>query len=237
MATPEANVRETTVLGLDNVPLDLPVAGAGSRALAAFLDYMLVGAIGGVWVLGVVVLTTLIDGLRGGWGFALGIIGLFLVDWGYFAGMELASGGRTPGKTVLRLRVVSGDGGSPASSALLVRNVFRSIDILVGLPLMAFDPLARRLGDRVGGTLVVHDQPRHADLTIARVPVGWGAGEVAVAEEFLRRVADLEEGRAEALAGRLLAVIERTDPRFLDGCDRSKGSLAALRGTLTPERN
>jgi hypothetical protein len=33
---------EESVLALDNVRVDLPVAGAGSRALAAFLDYLIV---------------------------------------------------------------------------------------------------------------------------------------------------------------------------------------------------
>ena len=36
---------EATVLALDNVPLELPIAGAGTRALAAFLDYLLVGVL------------------------------------------------------------------------------------------------------------------------------------------------------------------------------------------------
>jgi len=38
---PEDGLAAETVLGLDNVPLDLPVAGVGPRVLAAFLDYLL----------------------------------------------------------------------------------------------------------------------------------------------------------------------------------------------------
>lgn len=233
MATPESNLREHTVLGLDNVPLDLPIAGAGSRALAVFLDYLLVGAIGLVWILGVVFIVTLLDGLSGGWGFAIGIVGLFVIDWGYFSGMELALGGRTPGKAVLRLRVVGREGGSPSAAALLVRNVFRTVDLLVGLPLIAADPLARRVGDRIAGTLVVHDRPREAEVTLSRVPVGFGPAEVAVAEALLRRFGDLEAGRAQALAARVLAVIDRTDPMFLARIDRSGDPLATLRIALS----
>ncbi len=233
MATPESNIGEHTVLGLDNVPLDLPIAGAGSRALAVFLDYLLVGAIAVVWVIGVVFLSAMVEGLRGGWGFAVGIAGYFVIDWGYFAGMELALGGRTPGKAVLRLRVVSRGGGSPSASALVVRNVFRSIDLLAGLPLIASDPLARRLGDRIAGTLVVHDQRRDGEVTLLRVPSGWGAGEVAVAEALLRRAGDLDGARAKELAGRLLVVIDRTDPGFLAGIDRAADPVAVLRAGLT----
>ena len=48
-AQPEA------VLGLDNVALELPLAGAGSRVLAAALDYAIVSVLVVGWVVGWVV--------------------------------------------------------------------------------------------------------------------------------------------------------------------------------------
>ena len=56
----------------------------------------------------------------------------------------------------------------------------RTIDLVAGVPLMAIDPLSRRLGDRLGGTLVVHDRPLEAGPVLGRVPPGWGARELAV---------------------------------------------------------
>jgi hypothetical protein len=38
------------VLAMDNIPLALPVASVGSRALALALDYILVGTLGFLWM-------------------------------------------------------------------------------------------------------------------------------------------------------------------------------------------
>ncbi len=208
--------REGTILALDNVPLGLPVAGVGSRVLAAFLDYVLVSLAMLVWVVAsLVVGRTLAPSF--GWGLALIILGYFLIEYGYFAGCEIALGGRTPGKRALRLRVVTRHGGRPGAPALLLRNAVRSVDLLTGVPLMALDPLSRRVGDRLAGTLVVHDRPPEADVVVRRVPAGWGGREGAIVESFFRRRGDLEAGRAEALAHRLLALVERDDPALLLG--------------------
>ena len=46
-----ADIRRESILGLDNIRLDLPVAGLGSRTLAAFLDYLGMGALAALWVM------------------------------------------------------------------------------------------------------------------------------------------------------------------------------------------
>lgn len=205
-----------TILALDNVPLDLPVAGAGTRSLAALLDYIIVAALIALFAIALVAFgfTGLVPGA---WLAALAVIGLFVIDTGYFAGAELLTGGRTFGKWALGLRVIMQHGGRPGAAALLVRNAVRSVDLVVGVPFMAGDALARRLGDRLAGTLVVRSTPRATGLVLERVPRAWGAAEVAVCESLLRRAAELEPGRAEALARRLLARLEHDDPQLLDG--------------------
>jgi uncharacterized RDD family membrane protein YckC len=145
-----------SILGLDNIRLDLPVAGLGSRTLAAFLDYLGMGALAALWILLSLLMGAL---LTSGWVPVFLLGGLFLIHWGYFAGLEIAMGGRTLGKRALQLRVVTAEGGTPGAGALLIRNLVRTIDLVAGVPLMAIDPLSRRLGDRLGGTLVVHDRP------------------------------------------------------------------------------
>ena len=106
-------------------------------------------------------------------------------------------------------------GGRPGTAALLVRNAVRTVDVLVGVPLMMADPLARRVGDRLGGTVVVRESPRTRELVIHRVPRGWSGREVALLESFFRRQHDLEQGRADSLARTLLGAIERDDPGLL----------------------
>jgi uncharacterized RDD family membrane protein YckC len=229
---------DETILALDNVPLELPIAGVGSRILAGFLDYTLVGLLMGGFV--ALALYGSVVGRRAGflgpgWWFALVILGLFVIEYGYFAGLEVALGGRTFGKRALGLRVVTREGGRPGPAALLLRNTVRLGDLLVGVPLMALDPLARRLGDRLAGTLVVHARPRERDLVLGRVPRGWSGREVAVAESFLRRAGDLEPQRARPMARRLLELIERDDPSLMAGIEPDRDPVETLRRVLGVE--
>src|SRR5262249_51524643 len=140
------------------------------------------------WILGSVFL----EGLVGPqWAPVLVIAGLFLLDWGYFAVQEIATGGRTLGKRLVKLRVVTAEGGTPGAGPLLIRNLVRSLDIFFGPILMVIDPLSRRLGDRLAGTLVVHEREREAAPVLGRVPPGWGARELAVVESLLARARNL----------------------------------------------
>lgn len=68
--------------------------------------------------------------------------------------------GRTIGKALVRIRVVSEDGSTPSIGASVARNVLRLVDWLpvfyvVGLATMALSTNSRRLGDRLAGTVVV----------------------------------------------------------------------------------
>jgi len=227
--TTATDAPEGRILGLDNIPLDLPLAGAGSRSLAAFLDYIVLAVVLFVFVVGGSFFAFFARP-RGTWWIAFLILGLFLIEYGYFAGTEALTGGRTFGKRTLGLRVVTDSGGRPATGAYLIRNAVRTVDLLVGVPLMALDPKSRRLGDRLAGTLVVHERAEaELDVVLGRVPRSWGAREVAVLESFLLRASDLEPARAEALARELLAVIERDDPTFFDGVARDQDALMVLR--------
>jgi uncharacterized RDD family membrane protein YckC len=217
------------VLGIDNVALDLPLAGAGSRSLAAFLDYLVVGILSMLWlVLGGLAAAWLRVGF--GWIVALILLGLFLIDYGYFASVEVTTQGRTFGKWATGLAVVTRTGGRPGTGALLVRNAVRTVDLVVGVPLMAVDPLARRLGDWLAGTLVVHlgTDAEAPEGRIERIPRGWSGREVGVLESFLRRVRELEPDRAERMAQRLIERIERDDPALLDGVGQESGAVRTL---------
>jgi uncharacterized RDD family membrane protein YckC len=210
------------------VPLELPIAGAGTRALAAFLDYLLVVILILAW--GAACLTGAFLGPRAGWWMAgLFLIGFFLVEYGYFAGVEIARQGQTFGKWAMGLRVVARDGGRAGTGALLIRNAVRTIDLLVGIPLMATDPLARRLGDRLAGTLVLHVHLPAVQVVVGRVPRGWSAQEAALLESFLRRASDLEPVRAERLARQLIDCIEHDDRELAAEIDREAPAVEALR--------
>ncbi len=228
-----AEIRHESILGLDNIRLELPVASVGSRSLAAFLDYLILAALGFAWIL---VVAFAIAPLLPDWSPVFLILGFFLLQWGYFAGFEIVAGGRTPGKMALRLRVVTAEGGTAGTAALLIRNLIRPADLVFGVPLMAIDSLARRLGDRFAGTLVVHDRGREAAPVLGRVPPGWGARELAVVEAFLARAKSLDDTAASwQMADRILARIRADAPQLLAGIDTKRDPVAALRQALQVE--
>jgi uncharacterized RDD family membrane protein YckC len=208
------------------------VAGVGSRALAAFLDYLLVGIAVFVWGGICVGLAALRPGLRW-WMLAAFLAGFFVIEYGYFASVETLREGRTFGKWALGLRVVSREGGRPGTPAFLVRNAVRSVDLVVGVPLMALDPLSRRLGDRLAGTLVVHAQAPAPETLVTHAPLAWTVAESALLETFLRRAPDMEAWRSERLARQLLACIEHDDPELGGRIDRSSDPVGALRRLVT----
>lgn len=206
----------STVLSLDNVPVDLPIARVGSRVLAALVDYFLLMLISIAWAVGSLALAAALE-LRPGWGVAMLLAGAFVLDYLYFAVQEIAMDGRTVGKRVVGLRVVARDGAAAGAGAVLVRNLVRTVDVLVGVLLMGLDPLARRLGDRLAGTLVVHQRPAPAELVLARLPPGWGTAEARLVESFLRRAAELEPSARMLLGRRLERWVDSRAPGFLPG--------------------
>ncbi len=157
------------------------------------------------------------------------LLGLFVIEYGYFAGVEVARQGQTFGKWAVGLRVVAREGGRAGNAALLIRNAVRTIDLVVGVPLMATDPLARRLGDRLAGTLVLHTHLPTREVVAGRVPQGFGPDEAALLESFLRRASDLEPERAQRLARQLIACIECLDPALASEIDREAPPVEELR--------
>lgn len=218
-------------MGLDNIALELPLAGLGSRLLAALVDYLLLGLVVVVYAVVGALLLGVMPGLGSGLKLALFLIGFFAIQWGYFAAFEIATGGRTPGKRAVRLRVVGREGGTPSAMAFVIRNVLRAFDVLFGVLLIALDPQARRLGDRLAGTLVVHERPPGAELVLGRLPPGWGAREVAVVEGFLER-SELSAEQTARLGSKLIALVERDAPGFLDGVAREGDPREVLRHAL-----
>lgn len=175
-------------------------------------------------------------------GLATGVLLLlaFVLEWGYFVVLELAWDGRSVGKRVLRLRVVSADGRPLGVGSVLLRNLLRAADFLpsayaLGLFVMASDAKFRRLGDWVAGTLVVFErrerieselfiQPPPTDAELALLPQrpDLSAADLEALELFLRRLNQYPDARllelAELIAptySRRVGVRYRSAVRFL----------------------
>lgn len=221
------------VFGLDNVQVRLPVAAFPTRVLACLADYAVIMLITfGLMILWAGLSWAGIFGAVGsGWAVAGVILSYFALEYGYFAGCEVAMNGQTPGKRLLGLRVATRTGGRPSRGAILIRNALRSLDFVVGVPPMIWSSLGQRVGDMLAGTVVLENTSADETPQVRRTPRHWAAREIAVAEDFLRRAPLMETGRARRIAERILEGIEQQDPEFL-GPLRLREPLDRLRNEL-----
>lgn len=142
------------------------------------------------------------------------ILDLFLTTT-YFLIFETLFRGRTPGKRLTHLRVVS-DGGSVLSwRQSLLRNLLRVVDwlpagYLVGVVAMLISPRVQRLGDLVAGTIVIREREAivsdvMADVVIAPdIEAGFRftRDELSLIGEVERRLIRRTLRRAESLSNR-----------------------------------
>ena len=151
----------------EGVALHLPVAGPVPRALAWLIDFAL--------RIAVLFAASIVLGLLGGTGAGAMAVLMFLVYWFYPVVFEVLFDGRSPGKRALGLRVIAADGSPVGWRASFTRNLLRVVDMLpfgyaFGLVACLADPAARRLGDMVAGTLVVHLLPEQDATPVPDVP-------------------------------------------------------------------
>ncbi|MDR6841939.1 RDD family protein [Pseudoxanthomonas sacheonensis] len=190
------------VITPEGVALHLPVAGPVPRAVAWGIDLAI--------RLGILMLVGTVLALLGAAGQGLYLILLFLIFWTYPILFEVLWDGQTPGKKAMSLRVVNGDGAPVGWLAAITRNLLRTVDMLpfgyaAGLIACLADPHARRLGDMVAGTLVVHNErerdPAAAPVNAVIAPsAGLQPAEQAAVVAFGERAPLLTPARQEELA-------------------------------------
>ncbi|MEC3883698.1 RDD family protein [Halobacillus sp. HZG1] len=151
----------------EHVTLNFQLAGLGSRGAAQIVDSILLALLySGMIALLVFTENQMDFMLEGrGWVIAFVILVLFGIQWGYFFLFEWFSGGKTLGKMMLGLRVVKEDGGKATVLSIFIRNLLRIIDMLpfyylIGMVMVFFHPQHKRLGDLVGGTIVIHERKK-----------------------------------------------------------------------------
>ena len=154
----------------EQVELRFSIAGIGSRFVAILLDTVLL-----YFALMLVFLAVVLFGSAVGagvesevdtlglWFVAVLIVLVFAMIWGYFALFEAFWRGQTPGKRVMKLRVIKDSGRQITLFEALARNLLRVVDYLpslylVGIITMLCNKRNKRLGDLVAGTIVVHER-------------------------------------------------------------------------------
>jgi uncharacterized RDD family membrane protein YckC len=155
----------------EQVELHFPVAGVGSRFLAILTDTVLQAI---AYLVLFLFLALVVSGAKRSdvgamsdnaakWFVAAVVLIHFLLFWGYFSLFEAFWNGQTPGKRLLKIRVIKDSGRQITLFEALARNLLRVIDMLpaiylVGVISMVCNKAQKRLGDFVAGTIVVHER-------------------------------------------------------------------------------
>ena len=222
------SLEKLTIDTPEQIAIEFPLAGIGSRFLAIVFD-------GLVQFIGYVVLALVAALAFGGelkriwpsawnWSAAIFILVVFCLYWGYYAFFETIWQGQTPGKRHAGIRVIKDTGRSITAFEAIARNLVRVVDQLpgfyaVGCVTMFLNKKSKRLGDFVAGTVVVHEKKAEAAEPFfnlrqgAQLPVypvsKLSNTELVLIETFLARRLDLAPEVRTATAGRIAEHIAR----------------------------
>jgi uncharacterized RDD family membrane protein YckC len=213
------NARDLVVDSVTGVDLTVPVAGPGARCYAFLIDWLIRTVLFTAWY-GVAALI-----YNGRWSFiapltpdakwfVLVVTPAAAIYFLYHIVLEIAMHGRTPGKRMAGVRIITRDGNSPGMGALLTRNVFRLVDSLpvfygIGLVATLITKDHVRVGDMAAGTLLAYER---ADVVLAAGHVAdasyeqsLGVSAAEVVNELLQRWPTLEIEARRRLAMALLS--------------------------------
>jgi uncharacterized RDD family membrane protein YckC len=227
----------------ERVPLEFALASIGNRFLAVAIDHF-------IQYLSIFILVWLLMSFAGGlpdamnapekffgdmpkWTLAILILAVFLIFAGYFIVFEWMWNGQTPGKRLMKLRVIRDDGRPITLWEAIARNLLRICDAApgfvipvysVGLITIFLNGRDQRIGDIFAGTVVVRERAGEAptfaetfsnpvsDTAFSRVQTRTEfradispvtESEIEVVESFLRRRWDLSDRQRLWMAWRI----------------------------------
>jgi len=165
-------IRITTT---QNIDIDYEVAGLGERIVAYIIDLAMFVVV----IIATFIFIATIGGMQGRGGYITN--GLILIIYAvlfvfYDLICELAMNGQSVGKKIMKIKVISLDGGRPRLGQYLLRWLFRIIDFfpgtlnLCGLICVAVSDKSQRVGDMVAGTTLIRTVSRTKMQNIAFKP-------------------------------------------------------------------
>ncbi|WAJ44944.1 RDD family protein [Mycobacterium sp. Aquia_216] len=243
----------------DAVVLDVQIAQLPVRALSTLIDITVIFLL---YVLGLMLWATTLTQFDDALSEAVLIIFTVLVMVGYPMAFETTTRGRSVGKIVMGLRVVSDDGGPERFRQALFRALASVVEIwmLAGSPAVIcsiFSSKAKRVGDIFAGTVVVSERgPRLGPPPAMPPSLAWwasslqlsnlDAGQAEVARQFLSRARQLDPQLRVQMASRIAGdVVSRIAPPPPPGvppelllaavlAERHRRELARLRLAMPP---
>ena len=144
----------------EGISFSILLAGPITRFLAWIIDFYIVMILCNIIGLILKVFSLLDADIANG----LIILAYFIIYIGYSIFLEWCWRGQTIGKKLLRIRVMDEQGLRLKFSQVVIRNLFRSVDILpffylVGAISLAFSQRSQRIGDFAASTIVTR-QPK-----------------------------------------------------------------------------
>jgi uncharacterized RDD family membrane protein YckC len=211
---------EIIVESPEGIEFSLFPAGPLIRGCAWVIDVLI------QWII-IIVISIVLSFLEGEGGSWMLLLLFFCVDWFYHTLWEIFCRGQSPGKLLLGIRVLRGDGGVVNPGASFLRNLLRFADTFlffypIALVTMLSSRSFRRLGDWIADTLVVYTAQSLAvsSFLMTEAPerspgggAGLPAGGALSGEEkqgilmFARRYPLLGRARAGEIAGPLAEVL------------------------------
>jgi uncharacterized RDD family membrane protein YckC len=231
LATEDVLIIETP----ERVPLHFALASIGNRFLACAIDH----AFQLLTIILILIASTIMANYSSfgeqltnapKWVKAIMIAVVFLIISSYFVFFEWLWNGQTPGKRLMKLRVIREDGRPITFWEAAVRNLLRTFDMMpapfysIGLISVFLSLSDQRVGDLVAGTVVVRERQAEAPafaqvfaspvsddaLRRAFAPVDFTAdvnalseSEIEVVETFLRRRWELADMARQWMAWRV----------------------------------
>jgi len=209
----EEHISVQSVTGVD---LTLNIAGPGNRSYAFAIDWHIRLLISGAWLLFAIYVLNLRASLKSA-DALLSLLPAAVIYFLYHPILELAMRGRTPGKRIAGIRIVTRSGGTPATTALLIRNIFRLIDslpVLYVIGLIACFATANRVrvGDLAAGTLLVLDDATAAESLTRLEALAAGSAlpldALELVDQVLERWPSLATDNRKQIAASLLARLQ-----------------------------
>jgi uncharacterized RDD family membrane protein YckC len=234
---------QLTVQSVTGVDLTLELAGPGTRSYAFVIDWHIRLLLAGAWLLIAYYVFDIALTVKAEAGF-FSVLPALIIYFLYHPILEVAMHGRTPGKRMAGVRIVTRDGGAPSTAALLIRNIFRLIDSLpaayvLGLTACFVTNNRVRVGDMAAGTLLVLDNAA-AQQSLLRIEAlatrsRLSLDALELVDQVLERWDSLESASRGQIARSLLQRLDPdADPGALDGLADS-GLRAMLQAHLNSD--
>jgi uncharacterized RDD family membrane protein YckC len=206
----------------DAMQLQLPIAGVGGRSYAFIIDWHIRFLFLLMWFIAVPLLFGQLlnlekffaDLFEDTWWLILLVVGPPVVVYlFYHPVLEILMKGRTPGKRMAGIRIVTTEGHTPGVGAILVRNVFRIVDSLpagyvLGLIVAMATRNSVRIGDIAAGTLLIYEDKVEKNLlhnlNNINSKSNVDARQWEIVNELLQRWTSLNRGKRVQLALQML---------------------------------